>query len=164
VSTRFRTLVTLPAVLLLAVGAGGCGSDDSSSDDSSGSGDAKSTPAPTETGTTEDTDTTAETDDSASGGGGGTELKAEVGENDSFEISLKQGDAAVTSLKPGKYTIKVEDYSAIHNFHLTGPGVDETTDVGAKENKTWTVELKAGTYNYVCDPHASSMKGSFTVA
>jgi plastocyanin len=24
--------------------------------------------------------------------------------------------------------------------------------------------LKKGTYKFVCDPHASSMKGSFTVA
>jgi plastocyanin len=29
--------------------------------------------------------------------------------------------------------------------------------------KTWTVTLKAGKYTYVCDPHASFMKGSFTV-
>ncbi|MBA2475537.1 MAG: hypothetical protein H0V40_06240, partial [Actinobacteria bacterium] len=29
---------------------------------------------------------------------------------------------------------------------------------------TWRVTLKRGTYTYVCDPHASSMKGTFTVS
>jgi plastocyanin len=30
--------------------------------------------------------------------------------------------------------------------------------------KSLTVTLKKGTYRFVCDPHASSMKGSFKVA
>ena len=32
-----------------------------------------------------------------------------------------------------------------------------------KGTKTVTVKLKKGTYRYVCDPHASVMKGSFKV-
>ena len=80
-----------------------------------------------------------------------------------FTITLTKGGAKVTSLTAGKYTIVVNDKSAIHNFHLTGPGVNKTTGVGAIGKSTWTVTLKKGTYKYVCDPHAPVMKGSFTV-
>ena len=58
---------------------------------------------------------------------------------------------------------KVSDKSPIHNFHLVGPGVKKTTSVSAVANTTWTLTLKAGKYTYVCDPHASTMKGSFRV-
>ncbi len=80
-----------------------------------------------------------------------------------FTITLKKGSAKVSSLTAGRYTIVVNDRGNIHNFHLTGPGVNKQTGVAATGTKTWTVTLKKGTYKYVCDPHASSMKGSFTV-
>ena len=83
--------------------------------------------------------------------------------SDPLNISLKQGTKKVTSLKAGKYVIVVKDTAADHNFHLTGPGVNKTTSVAAKGTSTWTVTLKKGTYKYVCDPHKSFMKGSFTV-
>jgi plastocyanin len=41
--------------------------------------------------------------------------------------------------------------------------VNVKTSVGATGNKTFTVTLKKGTYKFVCDPHASAMKGSFKV-
>lgn len=69
----------------------------------------------------------------------------------------------VTSLPPGTYQIEVDDRSSDHNFHLSGPGVNQRTDVGFVGRVTWTVTVSAGTYTYVCDPHASSMRGSFTV-
>ncbi len=80
-----------------------------------------------------------------------------------FTITLTKAGKKVTSLTAGKYTIVVSDKSAIHNFHLTGPGVNKTTGVGAVGKSTWTVTLKKGTYKYVCNPHAPVMKGSFTV-
>ena len=80
-----------------------------------------------------------------------------------FTITLKKGSTKVTRLKPGKYTIVVKDLASNHNFHLKGPGVDKKTSTPAKGTKTWTVTLKKGTYRYVCDPHASLMKGSFKV-
>jgi len=83
--------------------------------------------------------------------------------SDPLNISLKQGTKKVTSLKAGKYVIVVKDTAADHNFHLTGPGVNKTTSVAGKATSTWTVTLKKGTYKYVCDPHKSFMKGSFTV-
>jgi plastocyanin len=80
-----------------------------------------------------------------------------------FTISLTQGGKKVTTLKAGTYTIKIADKSPIHNFHLVGPGVNKTTGVSAVGSSTWTVTLKKGTYKFVCDPHKTIMKGSFTV-
>jgi Copper binding proteins, plastocyanin/azurin family len=80
-----------------------------------------------------------------------------------FTITLTQGGKRVTALKAGTYTTKVADKSNIHNFHLRGPGVNKSTSVPGTGTSTWTVKLKKGTYRYVCDPHASIMKGSFRV-
>lgn len=81
-----------------------------------------------------------------------------------FTISLKKAGTKVTKLKAGKYTIVVSDRSGIHNFHLTGPGVNKKTSVGSTSKSTWTVTFQKGkTYRYVCDPHASTMRGSFKV-
>ncbi len=80
-----------------------------------------------------------------------------------FTITLKKGGKKVTTLKAGKYSIAVSDKSAIHNFHLRGPGVNKLTTVTSVGSKTWKVTLKKGKYTYVCDPHASTMRGSFRV-
>jgi plastocyanin len=66
--------------------------------------------------------------------------------------------------KAGKIKLVVSDKSSAHNFHLSGPGVNVKTDVPGTGTKTFTVTLKKGTYKFVCDPHASSMKGSFKVS
>ena len=66
--------------------------------------------------------------------------------------------------KAGKITLVVNDKSSIHNFHLKGPGVNVKTSVGATGSKTFkNLTLKKGKYTFVCDPHASTMKGSFTI-
>jgi len=91
-----------------------------------------------------------------------TKLTATVGPG--FTISLKKGTTKVTKLKAGAYTIAVSDKSNMHNFHLSGPGVNKKTSVTAVGNQTWKVTLKKGTYKFVCDPHASFMKGSFKVS
>ena len=80
-----------------------------------------------------------------------------------FSISLTQGGKKVTSLKAGTYKIVVSDKASIHDFHLTGPGVNKATTVSGTGTQKWTVKLKKGSYRYMCDPHASSMNGSFTV-
>jgi plastocyanin len=80
-----------------------------------------------------------------------------------FTITLTKGGKKVTKLTHGTYVFKIADKSNIHNFHLTGPGMNKKTSVGAKGTFTWTLTLKKGTYKFVCDPHASFMKGSFTV-
>ena len=80
-----------------------------------------------------------------------------------FTITLKQAGTKVTKLKAGTYKFVIADKSSIHNFHLTGPGVNKKTSVAKTGTFTWTLTLAKGTYEYVCDPHASFMKGSFTV-
>lgn len=83
--------------------------------------------------------------------------------NDSFKIGVTLGGKPVSSLKAGKYVLVVADTTSNHNFHLTGPGVDKATSVGGKGTYRWALTLKRGKYTYVCDPHSSFMKGSFTV-
>jgi plastocyanin len=63
----------------------------------------------------------------------------------------------------GIYVITIRDRSAIHNFHLTGPGVNKRTSLPKIYTTTWKVTLKKGTYRFVCDPHAAIMKGTLKV-
>ena len=139
---RIGIALGLAALALAAVGCGG-----------SNNGSATGT---TETTTTDTTTATTST-------GAGTTLDANVGPG--FEISLKGSDGQdVTTLTAGTYTIDVNDQADIHNFHLTGPGVDEMTDVGGTGTTTWTVTLQDGSYHFQCDPHASTMNGDFEVS
>lgn len=145
-----RTAAILGAALALVLGAAACGGGGSSEETT------------TEQATTEQTTT----EGGGGGGGGGSAsgtLEGETGPG--FEIEVKQNGEDAESVKAGTYTLKVEDKSASHNFHLIGPGVDEkVTDVGFVGDKTVTVTLKKGTYTYQCDPHASSgMTGTFEV-
>ena len=130
---------TLALLLLIALGLAlaGCGGDD---DESAGDTAAATT-------------ATAET-----GAGGGTTLNGTVGPG--FDISLEGTDG----IKAGDYTLVVNDQSPAHNFHLTGPGgVDVSTDVSTEGEQSFEVKLVPGEYKFVCDPHASTMNGSFTV-
>ena len=91
-------------------------------------------------------------------------LVATVGRNDSFSISLQDPSGrAVTSLDPGTYDIEVHDLSQEHNFHLTGPGVDQATAVGSVQDALWTVTFVNGTYRFQCDAHSTTMRGRLTV-
>lgn len=89
-------------------------------------------------------------------------LVGTVGPGFSITLVDAQGNR-VRSLQPGAYDIEVRDLSEEHNFHLTGPDVDRLTPVGAATTESWTVTLTNGTYRYVCDPHSTTMRGSFTV-
>jgi len=88
-------------------------------------------------------------------------LQATVGPG--YTINLTQNGTKVTQLAPGTYTIDVNDQASIHNFHLSGPGVDQATDIEGTGTTTWTVTFQNGTYTYVCDAHATTMRGTFTV-
>jgi Copper binding proteins, plastocyanin/azurin family len=99
-----------------------------------------------------DTTETTETDTTPTGNA----LAGSVGPG--FDISGPEGP-----LMPGSYEVTVEDLSSAHNFHLTGPGVDVSTSVGEEGTETFSVELQAGTYEFVCDPHDTQMNGSFEV-
>ena len=136
--TRIAAVIGLAVLALALAGCGG--SDDEAS------------------GTTEMTTTTETTDTTASG----TTLTASVGPG--FEISVTDASGNdVSTLTAGTYTIDVDDQSDAHNFHLTGTGVDEMTDVGGTGTDTWTVTFEAGSYHFQCDPHASTMNGDFEV-
>ncbi|MGZ4352761.1 MAG: hypothetical protein ACXVZ4_04390, partial [Gaiellaceae bacterium] len=81
-----------------------------------------------------------------------------------FSISLTADDgSAVKTIDPGTYTVVVDDQSNLHDFHLSGPGVDQATTVPDTGTTTWTVTFQAGTYTYVCDAHASTMHGTLKV-
>jgi hypothetical protein len=98
-------------------------------------------------------------------GGAGAQsatLFATVGPGFSIRLADASG-TTIRSLDPGTYPMQVDDKSSIHNFHLTGPGVDQATDVEQIGTAVWTVTFVAGTYDYVCDAHPTTMKGSFTV-
>lgn len=80
-----------------------------------------------------------------------------------FGISLKDSSGvAVQHLAAGTYTLLVHDLSEEHNFHLSGPGVDVTTDVAFTGDQTFTITIANGTYNFICDVHSTSMHGTFT--
>ena len=83
-----------------------------------------------------------------------------------FTISLTLNGKKVKTLKAGvPYRFQITDRSAIHDFHLHGPGVDRLiTGVAFTGTRSVTVTLKKGSYSFVCDPHSSAMKGSFRVA
>lgn len=135
-----KRLPELAAVALVAVAvlAAGCGGDDEESADT---GEATTLPAEIPVGTT---------------------LRGSVGPG--FEISLATEDGApVTSLAPGSYELEVEDLSDFHNFHLTGPGVDVSTGVAEEDSQSFQLDLEAGSYTFLCDPHATTLTGSFEV-
>ena len=151
-----RTAAILGAALALVLGAAACGGGGSSEETTTEQ-------ATTEQATTEQTTTEQTTTEGGGGGSASGKLEGETGPG--FEIEVKQNGEDAESVSAGTYTLKVEDKSASHNFHLIGPGVDKVvTDVGFVGDKTVTVTLKKGTYTYQCDPHASSgMKGTFEV-
>jgi len=81
-----------------------------------------------------------------------------------FKIEMKNAaNRKLVSAKAGTYRMKVEDPSAIHNFRLKGPGLNRATSVPGKAERIWTVTLKKGTYTFLCDPHPTTMKGTFRV-
>lgn len=137
-----RPTIRFALAALLAVGvlvAAGCGGDDED---------------------TGETDTTTETTSVEAG----STLRGSVGPG--FDISLTGSDGqSLGSLAPGSYRLEVDDQSSAHNFHLTGPGdVDVSTSVEDEGTDGFDVVLEAGTYTFVCDPHASSMNGTFEVS
>jgi len=82
-----------------------------------------------------------------------------------FTITLTNPDGStVQAVPPGVYTIHVDDNSALHNFHLTGPGVDQSTGVAFTGSVDWSVTLSDGSYHFQCDVHAGFMFGDFTVS
>ena len=120
---------------------------------------APTTTAPTSAPTTSTSPSAGSDSAKALTGAVGTEADPEA-----FVITLKDAAGAdVTTLKAGTYQLAIKDQSKFHNFHLTGPGVKETTGpVTTLADPTWSVTLAPGEYTYKCDPHPNMVK-TFTV-
>jgi plastocyanin len=82
-----------------------------------------------------------------------------------FTITLSLGGKKVTKLKAGtRYRFVISDRASIHDFHLTGPGLNRVlTTVDVTGTRSLLLRLRKGVYRYFCDPHASFMKGAFMV-
>lgn len=92
----------------------------------------------------------------------GAKLVGTVGPG--FTIALRDAQgASVTKPDSGTYEIEVRDLADGHDFRLRGPGVERATSVAGTGAETWTVTLPEGTDTYSCDPHQTSMRGTFTV-
>jgi len=91
-------------------------------------------------------------------------LLASVSPNEEFLISLSNSDGTpVTHLDVGTYTVLVDDPATIHDFRLTGPGIDSTSGLEFVGKLTWTLTFKDGQYAYFCTPHRGLMHGHFSV-
>jgi plastocyanin len=83
-----------------------------------------------------------------------------------FTIGLTMQGKKVTKLKAGTaYRFVISDRSSIHDFHLSGPGLNRVlTGVDFTGTKSFVLRLKKGSYRFVCDPHDEIMHGSFQVS
>ncbi len=152
--------LTVAAALVLTLADAGCSGDAETEPDTAAPAESSSEPAAPSEAAAESpaTDETAAAGENVLTGTVGTEE-----DPDAFEISLTDSSGAeVETLPAGEYTINVNDLSEIHNFHLEGGEVDETTTVPETGEQTWDVTLTAGDYTAICDPHPG-MKLEFTV-
>ena len=83
-----------------------------------------------------------------------------------FTIGLTIQGKKVTQLKAGTaYRFAISDRSSIHNFHLSGPGLNRVlTGVAFTGTRSFVLTLRKGTYRFVCDPHHEFMHGRFAVS
>ena len=83
-----------------------------------------------------------------------------------FTIGLAMHGKKVAKLKAGTtYRFVIRDRSSIHDFHLSGPGLNRVlTSVPFTGTKSFVLRLRKGNYRFVCDPHSGIMHGRFKVA
>jgi plastocyanin len=131
---------------VLALTAAGCGGGD----DNEGGSASATTAAP---------ETTAAAAETTAAAGGGTEnelkLVAQGFKFDKTSLDLKAGSS---------YTVEVDNQdSAEHNFTFEAANADQ--DVEANEDATVTFTAPAaGSYEFHCEYHPGTMKGTVTVA
>jgi plastocyanin len=81
-------------------------------------------------------------------------------DGNAFSISGPSG-----TLAPGDYTLTVNDMATVHNFHLSGPGVNVSTSVSGTGSSSFSITLQPGaSYHYQCDPHSGQMNGNFSTS
>jgi hypothetical protein len=86
-----------------------------------------------------------------------------VGPGATISLELSTGQK-VSSLKPGHYSLVVQDRSTKDAFHIRGHGFDLMTSVTGTGKKTWKLTLLKGTYLYWRDPGGTKAKLSFSVS
>jgi hypothetical protein len=87
---------------------------------------------------------------------------ASIGLNFDDGSAVGSQAAVPPTIPPGTYSISVLDDTSEHNFHLSGPGVDQSTDIGGSSTPTWSVTLQPGRiYRFQCDNHPDFMYGVF---
>lgn len=76
-------------------------------------------------------------------------------------------DVTCVKIKPGPLAITYvnQDRGVAHNLHVTGNGVNASTDLraGVNTQKLRVVLMQEGQYTYACDPHGT-MEGKILVA
>ena len=103
----------------------------------------------------------------AAGGGSAAAAKTVNGTvGPGFTIGLAIQGKKVTKLKAGTpYRFVIRDRATIHDFHLTGPGLNRVlTSVPFTGTKSFVLRLRKGSYRFVCDPHSGIMHGRFLVS
>jgi plastocyanin len=92
-------------------------------------------------------------------------LKGTVGPGPT--ITLTKGGKKLTTLKPGTYTVSVNDRASTHNFTLereTKPKIEKhVTSTSFTGTRSMTVNLKKGHWKFYCSVHEALMHGTFTV-
>lgn len=142
-------------VLTLALGAAGCGGSSKSSSSSSSSA------APTSSSSSA---APASTTTSQAGGAGGSSTLSDAADPSG---QLKFTKSSLTA-KAGKVTVHFTNSSPVpHNFTIQGSGgVIGSTPTFASGTKTFTVNLKPGTYTFFCSVpghRQAGMQGTITV-
>ncbi len=79
-----------------------------------------------------------------------------------IEISNYKFSPATLTVRPGE-TVKVVNHDTVrHDVHAKDNSF-KTVLLGKDESATFTAPMKAGTYDYICDPHSATMKGVLVV-
>jgi uncharacterized cupredoxin-like copper-binding protein len=149
-----RSLVTLAAVLLVAVA--GCGGSGNDSSKNAGSNTSGATATPTET-------PSATATAASGGGGGGATLQLSAPADGSLKFDKPALDA-----KAGNVTIDFDNQSADvpHGIAIKGNGVNEISQTVTGSKTSVSADLKPGTYTFYCPVpghEQAGMKGTLTV-
>ena len=150
-----RSLVTLAAVLLVAVA--GCGGSGNDSSKNAGSNTTGATSTPTET-----PSATATAKSGGATGGGSETLQLAAPADGSLTFDKKTLDA-----KAGNVTIDFDNPSSTpHAIAIEGNGVDQSSQTVTTSKTSVTADLKPGTYTFYCPVpghRQAGMEGTLTV-
>ncbi len=91
-----------------------------------------------------------------------TKLNATVGPGATISLRTTAG-ARVRGLRAGAYVVTVRDRTKLHNFHLSGAGVNRKSGVAQVATLTWRLTLKRGTLVFYSDRSATKLRGVVAV-